>query len=276
MKKPKEVSDRTAKNWFEGSLSRRGPLTLLAVVSALESPETLPQLIASTKDLINSPELADPKSAPGHFAILIEALVWRFEGLVRAGALDEVLPRLTALPILYSPRNGKGASEWEMAKQLFEDKNVGKGASTVHRGSESVVARRVEFGIVAAECARLVRLAGYEFAELADLRCKASEFWVQKICRNPKAEVTRVIWYRCGTILLKWPEWLDDCKDLPARRTDAPEQYRRAADGLLTEFFAIPGNTFAETLTGVRSDDRNYSGAVAETKRRILNAIDRL
>src|SRR5262249_30313864 len=151
-----------------------GPLFLLQALDAIDRRESVPHLITALSDLVNSPELRDPRKAPGHLAKLIELVVWRFELLVRSGALDDVLPRLTALPMLYSPQNGKGAAQWKQAKELFESRRVGQDSFAIHHGLEPHVARRIDYGTFAAHVARLLWQASLELPVFKTIRSKAN------------------------------------------------------------------------------------------------------
>lgn len=272
----REVTADEARRWSSSDLKIRGPRSLLPALRYLKSPQSLIAMIAFVTDEMDSPELKDKETAPGHFAKLMEVLVWRFELLVRDGVFDEALPRLSGLPILYSPRNGKGASQWEMARQLFESKRVGTDAFAEHSGLESSVARRIDFGVAAAHVAHLLWIASLELPELKQVRQRAVAFGIEKVQRRKNTESADVFWYHCGDVILRWPSWLDYCENLPSCRLDAPQRYREAAEGLLAEFFATPGNEIAEEMAGIPADDPGYSLAIAETKRRILDATDRL
>jgi hypothetical protein len=276
MKKPREVTEGEAKEWFKIGLPVCGVMSLLTALRGLKSQQSLSQLIESTRELINDPVLKDPQTASGHFAKLLEATVWRFQLLVNDGVFDEVLPRLSGLPMLYSPENDKGAKKWLAARNLFHSKKVGTDAFSTHRGLESALTRRIDFGITASHAAHLLHYASLEFPELKKLREKASAVWMSETQGKKGAELVIVRWYHCGDAILRWPIWLDSCEGLPSRRLDAPARYRSAADGLLNEFFATPDNEIAESMAGMPASDQGYSNARAESKRRILDALDRL
>ena len=75
--------------------------------------------MADLRDLIKDEALDDPSLVSGHLAQLIELMVVRFERLVEVGQFDSALPRLTELPMLYSPHAGKGPTLFQTRMQLF-------------------------------------------------------------------------------------------------------------------------------------------------------------
>ena len=99
---------------------------------------------------------------PAVIARVLEAMTHIFEQLSRAGLLDDALPKLTGLPILYSPNAGKGAKGWLSAYALYREKKVGTKAPVQHRGSDKNVARISERGQLAEPAVRVVRQGVHE------------------------------------------------------------------------------------------------------------------
>jgi hypothetical protein len=257
-----------------------GPLHLLDVWRRLRHNHTLAGFVAGLRRLIKDRELDNPSLVAGDLARFIELMVARFERLVEVGLFDSALPRLTALPMLYSPRAGKGAPEWKKAKILYEQKKVGTQALLEHRGRDPQTARNPVWGELAENAARVVGLAAVELPhEILPRKSRAVAFHVfEKKRSGAKKTVGFTLYLLDDKGVLIWPSWLSLCEGLPARVSDNTDRYKRAVKAVLDEFFADPGNTFAnEVLQKLLESPSGYSRAeaVKQAIKNVLACIDR-
>jgi hypothetical protein len=236
---------------------------------------TLKDYVADLLYLIKDPSLDDPSLVAGHLARFVELMVVRFERLVEVGAFDSALPRLTALPMLYSPSAGKGAPEWEKAKTLYTEKKVGTQALLRYRGRDPQAARNPVWGELAEIAARVVRQAAVELPlEILPRRNRAIAYHVfEKRRPGAKKFVRLTLNLLDDNGVLLWPSWLELCEGLPERVSDDADLYKRAVKAILDEFFADPGNTLAdEVLQTLLKSPSGYSRAEA-VKQAIKNVL---
>ncbi len=240
----------------------------------------LPGFVADLRDLINDRPLDDPSLVTGHLARFIELIVVRFERLVEAGQFDPALPRLTALPLLYSPQAGKGALQWKKAKTLYEDKKVGTQALLEHRGRDPQTARNPVWGELAEVAARIVRQAAVELPlEILPHRKRAGAFRTfEKKRPGAKKTLQFTLYLLDGDDVLIWSGWLELRQGLPERVSDNPTVTSQAVKAVLAEFFADPANRFADdVLKTLLESPSGYSRAeaVKQAIKNVLACIER-
>jgi len=200
---------------------------------------------------------------------------------VEAGQFDSALPRLTALPLLYSPSAGKGAPQWKKAKALYEDKKVGTQALLEHRGRDPQTARNPVWGELAENAVRIVRMAAVELPmQILPRKSRAIALHVfERRRRGAKKTVRFTLYLLDNKEVLIWPSWLELCEGLSARVSDNTDHYKRAVKAVLDEFFADPANTFAdEILKNLLESRSGYSRteAVKQAIKNVLACIERV
>lgn len=235
----------------------------------------------------NSPELKDPEIAPAYAARLIATLVEKFEPLVEKGCFDEVLPRLPGLPILYSPKAGKGAGGWKHAAELFEKKGIATDCLQEHWGT--VASRNELWRSLAHDTIWVIQTAAFALPELSKKQRTAIQSWNFKKSRHRTArtQVGATLFRLPAEELLFWPKWLDACASIPRPApNDAPlpvrhalAEYLHAARAILDDFFSNAENPYAaeilRVVQGVRTEMPPAS-AVAEARKNVLDTIKRM
>ncbi|MFZ3376263.1 MAG: hypothetical protein WA183_11985 [Chthoniobacterales bacterium] len=258
-----------------------GPMNLFEAWRLLRYNPSLPDFVADLRFSINDPDLDNPSKLAEYLARFIELMVIRFERSVEDRLFDSALPRLTALPMLYSPRAGKGASEWEKAKALFDQKKVGTQALSVYRGRDPHTARNPVWGELAENAARIVYMASVERPYAILLRkSDAVAFYIfEKKRPGAKKTVRTTLYLLDDKSVLLWPSWFDLCEGLPGRVSDDTDRYKRAVKAVLDEFFADPKNSFAdEVLQKLLESTSGYSrsDAVKQAIKNVLACVGRL
>jgi hypothetical protein len=251
-----------------------GPLDLLEAWRLLRY-NRLPDFVADLRDLIKDRSLDDSSLVARDLALFIELMVARFERLVEVGLFDSALPRLTALPLLYSPRAGKGAPQWKKAKRLYEQKKVGTQALLEHRGRDPQTARNPVWGELAENAVRVVGLAAGELPFQILLRKnRAVAFHVFESKRPGAKKTVRFTLYLVDDEgVLIWPSWFDLCEGLPRRVSDNTDGYKQVVKAVVAAFFADPENPFAdEILKRLLESPSGYSRAEA-VKQAIKNVV---
>jgi len=277
-RKLRELTEDEARAAYHSAKTAKalyGPLHLRDAWYRWRHNHTLAGYLGDLRDLINDPLLDDPQLMEGNLARFIELMIVRFERLVEIGAFDSALPRLTALPLLYSPHAGKGAPEWEKAKAIYQQKKIGTEALLRYRGRDPQTARNPVWGELAEIAARVVRLAAAEFPlEILPRKNRAVAFHVFEKKRPDAKKIVRLTLYLLDDKgVLLWPNWMEFCEGLPERICDDIEHYKRAVKAVLGEFFADPGNTFAdEILRTLLQSPSGYSRAEA-VKQAIKNVL---
>ena len=151
-------------------------------------------------------ELDDPKTAPEYVARLMEGLVKRFERLVEAGKLDDALPKLSGLPMLYSTEAGTGATHWKPAHDLYLAKRVGVDGPLQHRGVNSASAAP-PWRELAADAVWVVQAAVVELAHFQHLRAQAESGFQYEMGRKRGKKKSHGLVLRLpGNELLRWPD----------------------------------------------------------------------
>lgn len=246
------------------------------------------KFISDMREQVLSPKFDDPKTAPAYAARFMVAFLQRFEHLVETGKLDEVLPRLSGLPILYSPLAGKGAGEWKYAAEICADKRVGSDCILEYRNSDSELARSTTWRHLAYDSVWVVQDAALKMPTFRLLReRKTAHIHIsKKISKEAKRAFQADFFILPNKELLVWPDWLDACDAIPRREENGPPvpvkeaktEYVRAARAVLDNFFADPDHPYAEEIvaavTGVRKLHR--AQAVAEARKNILQVVQRL
>ena len=245
--------------------------------------------IAAARKAVASPQLDDPLMAPAYAAWMMEALLQPFQRLVETGKLNEVLPRLPALPILYSPHAGLGAGEWQHARQLFDSKRVGAECMQEHRGNDGELGRNPMWRHLAYDTVWVIQYALLELPRFRELRARGAPYFKlsKRISEEARKKVSFDVFLLPGGELLAWPDWLDVCETIPRREpnglpvpvSQAREAYLCAARAVLDNFFADPDHPHGEEIiadvTGVR-EGLHRSQAVAEARKYVLDTIGRM
>jgi hypothetical protein len=233
------------------------------------------------RDLVAKPELNNPSLQAWCVASLMELTVMRFERLIESGKLDSELPKLSSLPMLYSPVAGKGAAAWLKAKNLYQAKKVGKKGLLEFRGRDPYAARVTVWGELAELGVRVaLGVSGQLPAEIHPRKERAEAVFICER-RRPAAKVAvRSTIYLLNDGGVLWcPDWLLFCEGLPRRVEDATTAYKRAVRAMLSDFFADPGNKLAdkilEPLIANRSGN-SRSDAVKQAKKQVLSCVGRL
>lgn len=273
-----------------GATERHIPTHLAEVWAARIDPNPSVELfIAAARYAVASPQLDDPLMAPAYAAWMMEALLQPFQRLVEAGKLDAVLPRLPALPILYSPHAGLGAGEWQHARLLYDSKRVGAECIQEHRGNDGELGRNPMWRHLAYDTVWVIQYAVLKLPHLSGLRARGTSCFqlAKRISKAARKSVRFEVFRLPGGELLAWPDWLDVCdkiprrepNGLPARIADAREAYLCAARAVLDNFFADPDHPHGEEIiaavTGVRKD-LHRAQAVAEARKYVLDTIGRM
>jgi hypothetical protein len=258
-----------------------GPMHLFDAWRRLRYNPSLPDFVADLRFSINDPDLDNPSKTAEYLARFIELMVIRFERSVEDGLFDSALPRLTALPMLYSPRAGKGASEWKKAKTLFDQKKVGTQALLEYRGRDPQTARNPLYGELAENAARIVHMAAVELPkEILPRKSRAVAFHIFEKKRPAAKKTVRFTLYLLDDKgVLLWPSWLDLCEGLPGRVSDDTDRYKLAIKAVLDGFFADPKNSFAdEVLQKLLESPSGYSrsDAVKQAIKNVLACVGRL
>lgn len=227
---------------------------------------------------VNAPQMDVPEDQARYLARLLHDAIEKFELLVEAGTMDGVLPRLRALPILYSTTAGKGAPEWKRARQIFEDKKVGSKAVSAHRGSDYLAARNTNWGLLAATAVDLASYASMKLPEFDKLRFRAVAVGY-KVATRPGAEYAwRGALYLLddGAVLI-WPDWLELCRGLPPTAKEDVRGYKAACQAMVKEFFGDPKNAAAEELlASMIGNGKSCARARLEAAACIVAAVGRI
>jgi hypothetical protein len=238
---------------------------------------TLSDFVKDARLKIEDSALDDPKLASEHIAKFVESIVEDFEFFVETGQLDSVLPRLTALPTLYTTKASKGASKWESAKHTFEDKSVGSKSLCAHRGIDSQTTRNPNWGRLAQAAVRIAWNASQNYAKFQTLKLSAIDShplsWTRPYA---KKALTRTLFLLGNQTILLWPDWLDLCEELPDRVKKDPDAYKRASRPIIEEFFADPSNPAADQILEPMLTSRTRSYAALQARKSIIDAIGRL
>jgi hypothetical protein len=273
-----------------GAAKRHIPTHLAEVWGQRVDPNpSVEKFVAAARFAVQTPALDDPKTAPAYAAHLMVALLEPFQRLVETGKLDEVLPRLTGLPILYSPRSGIGASEWQHARQLYDLKRVGAECMQEHRGNDSGLARNSMWRHLSADTVRVIQQAAMKLPFFRELRARSEPCFKlsKRISRSARNKFDFEVFRLPGGELLAWPDWLDACETIPRGEADglpvpvaeARGAYLAAARRVLDNFFADPDNTHGDVIvtavTGVRKGIPRAQ-AVAEARKNVLDIIGRM
>jgi hypothetical protein len=250
-----------------------GPLHLLDAWWRWRYSHTLAGFVADLRYSIKDRDLDHPSLVAGHLARFIELMVVRFERLVEAGQFDSALPRLTALPMLYSPHAGKGAPQWKKAKALYEDKKVGTQALLEYRGRDPQTARNPEWGELAEISARVVCLAAAEYPIQISRKNRAVAFHVFEKKHLGARKTLRFTLYLLDKGVLIWPSWLELCEGLSARVSDNIDGYKRAVKAVLDEFFADLENPLANRVLKTLLESRSGYSRAEAVKQAIKNVL---
>lgn len=215
-----------------------------------ENPQAVAELVRIMRSGLNTPEIDDPVEAPKYLARLIHLVVTRFERLVIGGVLDDVLPRLDSLPLLYSVTAGNGAAKWIWARKLFKAKQVGEDASVLHGRSVDLCEKRtLQWRSLAEDAVAVARDASLEIAHFDELRRRAVASWPFAFKR------VRAHYGLFGTLylldddsVLIWPDWLEKCRGLPVKVKADVIRYKAVSLALAQEFFGGPYNKYADEL----------------------------
>jgi len=257
--------------------------------------EGIAELIAMIRNAMATPQMDDPKKAPLYVTKLVRLIVEQFERLVLGGALDETLPKLNALPLLFSPTAGNRASKWEWAVELFKRKRVGADAPLVHRSQDTDQTRAAEWRLIAKEAVIAARYTAASLPRLDRLRAKAVAYYRFDFRRERASYGVVGIFYLLddGGVLL-WPDWLDRCRDLRVpggvvHVAGNVRAYKTVVEMMAKEFFGDPKNSPAEELCaalarapqviarGLPASDRYTMGtARAVAVKNVVEAVGRL
>ena len=283
-----EMSKEAASDAFESARIAKKLHVPLDLREAWESEYsrqwTIDNFLRMMKDIVKSKQLNDPAEAPFRIARLFEAMTHVFENMVKSGVLDQALPHLGALPILYSPKAGGGATDWVRAKDLYIKKGIGTQALCKSRGLTFDTSRTPVWAELAETVVRVINQARLELSPAADtpnacgaLIDRAVAWGEYTKSRSKRAKKVRGRMFRLddGGVLL-WHSWLDDCTDLPGKVSEGRKSYLAVARKVVDDFFALPNNPRADDIvtyvTGVRTELPRPS-AVGEARKSILKAI---
>jgi len=212
------------------------------------------ELLRIIRKGVNSPEMDKTEQTAAYLARLLEGAVERFENLVQTGAMDEVLPRMAALPVLYSPYAGKGSPEWKWARELFEAKKVGTEAVSAHRGSNYAATRNSSWKMLAIEAVKVARMAAIKLPVFDAYREEAIAVGHVEFKRPGGHYIWRAsVYLLADKGVLIWPDWLSACRDLPPSVKDKTEDYQAACRLMLKGFFGDPENKWGDELLKTRT-----------------------
>jgi hypothetical protein len=261
--------------------------------------------VRDLREMASSEELSDPDTAPAYAGWFMVAFLQRFERLVETGQLDDVLPRLSGLSLLYTPHAGVGAGEWAHAARLYEAKAVGTQTLLEYRGPDAQVARNTRWRHLAYDTVWVVQDAALNLPRLERLREQAESSFgvVRKLTQAARQGYRAEVYLLPGDELLVWPDWLNACAGILVpvagqgqgsndngssrgegvrvvpRLSEAREAYLQAARAVLDSFFGDPhcgaAEAIVEEVRGVRSDIHR-SQIVAEARKNVLEAVGRL
>ncbi len=248
----------------------------LRTIWAKQKTAGIQDLLGMIRKVVNSTEIDNPENTADYLARLLEAAVERFENLVQSGAMDDVLPRLTALPVLYSLYAGTGGRQWKRARAVFEDKKVGTKSVSAHRGKDPAAAKDPIWGLLAAESVKVASRAALQLPIMDACKEKAVAVGHVKSTR-PRG---KFLWQASVYLLadggvLIWPDWLSACRGLPDSVRDNVEGYQAACRLILKEFFGEPGNKWGDALLKPKTEiGSNRSGKAAARGEAVENAVD--
>jgi hypothetical protein len=236
--------------------------------------------IRDLRTLVNHPKLnGDQPETACLLAQLIESTLERFSRLIEAGKMDEALPSLSALPILYSPKAGKGAANWVRAKDLYHGKKVGTKSAAPYLSHDSIANRNVVWAQLAEDTMRVVHLAALDQSKMSEMKAKAQGYYVLHECRAGAKKGVKTTFYALsdGTVLA-WPAWVDVLfDDISTYGLNDPASCKRAFRAVIEDFFAQPRNVHADAILGpMLSKNNSRSFATKEARKNILAVIDRL
>lgn len=256
------------------SSPEHSPLTLQVLWKKEKPNASWNNYLTDLRFLINQTDLDDPEKQRENLAVFIEIMVERFEYLVEQGEFDAALPKLRALPALYSPSAGKGASSWARANQLFRAKSIASQSWKKYRIKDSPSVRNPIWADLGDFTLRVVNLAAQDLPRLLELRKTAKAFcYIEK--RRPRArKACRALFYILeDDDVLVWPDWLNCCAFLPKEISQNPDGYKTAASAVLGNFFADPNNQYAEEILHAFLQQHTYPQAVNEARKAVLNYI---
>lgn len=249
------------------------------------------ELLRILRQGVNSPEIDKPEQTAAYLARLLEVAVDRFDVLVQEGVMDEVLPRLTALPFLYSLKAGTGVREWERASALFKEKKVGTKSVSAHMGSSPAGTRNPIWGMLAAEAAQIASMAAVKLPDFDNYKAQAKAIGHKKV-KRPGAHHgwEASIYLLADDGVLIWPDWLEACRELPLSVKDNVEGYQNACRLILKGFFGDPENKWSDEIIQrqnqvietkvagrtVKSENKISSLARNEAVRTVVAAVGRL
>ena len=256
---PRLSQEEAQKAWNKARIARNihGPENLRTVWAKkmeMVGAAGVQALLSIIRAGVNSPEMDKTEQTAAYLARLLEGAVARFENLVQTGAMDEVLPRMAALPVLYSLYAGKGSPEWKWARELFEAKKVGTEAVSAHRGSNYAATRNSSWKMLAVEAVKVARMAAIKLPIFDAYREEAIAVGDVEF----KRPGGRYIW-RASVYLLSdkgvliWPDWLSACRGLPQSVKDNIEGYQEACRLMLKGFFGDPENKWGDDLLKTRT-----------------------
>ena len=268
------------------------PLTLQKGWEREHSKYLMDDFRANIRDLVNkNPKLDDPEEAPLYLATLFQWMTYRFGALVDSGEFDEALPTLHALPVLYSPSSGKGASGWVQAREVFDGKRggnkvrgkVGSKATGAYVGFPSGGEKRTQVWRRLAEM--VVRVIQEVKDEMPGLRKKAEEaasYKIHDIGRHsaqskPNAKrVVRTYFFLEDGFTFCWHSWMDHLDKLPSIVRAGGDAFIEVVRMVVDDFFAAPKNERADEIINPMIGSGTRADAEAQAKWNIIEAVKRL
>lgn len=267
-------STRSKFDAAHSSKKRHFPLDLQNLWRRERPTTSIEEYLATLRHLINHADLDDVTKQNEHLLTFVEIMVERFEYLVEKGEFDDNLSKLRALPLLYSPKAGKGASHWERAYQLFHNKNVSANSWKKYRVQDSTSVRNPIWADLGDFTLRVINVASQELPRFLSLQQTAVFYCDLEKRRERARKACRIVLYiLANDEVLFWPDWLNSCANLPARVSDSPEGYRAAASAVLNNFFADPENQYAEEILNPLLARLSYPEAVNEARKAVLKYI---
>lgn len=244
--------------------------------------EAMAELVAMIRRALKTPEIDDPEKSSRYVVRLVYLIVQQFERMVAGGVVDEMLPGLNALPLLYSITAGNGASKWAWALKLFKEKGVGTHANAQHGRSDAVGTRTLQWRFLAEDASTVARYAALELAKFDELKGRAVGC-ARYVFRRLRAHYgLSGIFYLLddGSVLL-WPDWLEKCRGLPLEIKENIPRYEEACLALAQEFFGDPHNKHSVELleplvTKALKNGQTKGRARMEAAQMVAAAVGRL
>lgn len=256
-------------------------------------PKSIEEFMRCLRRALENPDLHEGKATPSAVGRLVEAMMVNFRVSLEAGIMDEVLPRMSGLPVLYRDDLPLGAGRWEWAAQIYRDKMVGQKAPACFQNSGTLADLKTRKGSamrdpiwsdLANACAYVIQVTCFRLPQLIEARERAlGSFRHEAVVHGKRSNQINEVFELSSGQFLVWPRWLSLDMELPVySSTDlrlveprrAPEFYLPAFTDVVNDFFADSANQkLDEVLQKARrqiSEPRYVS--VSAARRYILRA----